>query len=145
MTQVVDLYRSPYFFTTTTGSFAHFDRLVDLQCVEHLRLCIADGAQTFKRLGLVDTHLVALNLSQMGQCPLWTPEFISSWGKHVDFIRFYFETCPYKRVTGLIWLGKLTFKALNTLASSGLPSSSVHGASMLISLGFILKRAPTRG
>ena len=26
-----------------------------------------------------------------------------------------------------------------------LPSSSVHGASMLISLGFILKRAPTRG
>ena len=24
MTQVVDLYRSPYFFTTTTGSFAHF-------------------------------------------------------------------------------------------------------------------------
>ena len=48
------------------------------------------------------------------------PEFISSWGKHVDFIRFYFETCPYKRVTGLIWLGKLTFKALNTLASSGL-------------------------
>ena len=25
------------------------------------------------------------------------------------------------------------------------PSSSVHGASMLISLGFILKRAPTRG
>ena len=28
---------------------------------------------------------------------------------------------------------------------SGLPSSSVHGASMLISLGFILKRAPTRG
>ena len=52
-----------------------------------------------------------------GQRP---PEFISSWGKHVDFIRFYFETCPYKRVTGLIWLGKLTFKALNTLASSGL-------------------------
>ena len=51
---------------------------------------------------------------------LWLPEFISSWGKHVDFIRFYFETCPYKRVTGLIWLGKLTFKALNTLASSGL-------------------------
>ena len=51
---------------------------------------------------------------------LWPPEFISSWGKHVDFIRFYFETCPYKRVTGLIWLGKLTFKALNTLASSGL-------------------------
>jgi predicted amidohydrolase len=50
----------------------------------------------------------------------WPPEFISSWGKHVDFIRFYFETCPYKRVTGLIWLGKLTFKALNTLASSGL-------------------------
>ena len=50
----------------------------------------------------------------------WTLEFISSWGKHVDFIRFYFETCPYKRVTGLIWLGKLTFKALNTLASSGL-------------------------
>jgi hypothetical protein len=48
------------------------------------------------------------------------PEFISSWGKHVDFIRFYYETCPYKRVTGLIWLGKLTFKALNTLASSGL-------------------------
>ena len=48
------------------------------------------------------------------------PEFISSWGKHVDLIRFYFETCPYKRVTGLIWLGKLTFKALNTLASSGL-------------------------
>ena len=29
--------------------------------------------------------------------------------------------------------------------SQGLPSSSVHGASMLISLGFILKRAPTRG
>ena len=28
---------------------------------------------------------------------------------------------------------------------SGFPSSSVHGASMLISLGFILKRAPTRG
>lgn len=27
----------------------------------------------------------------------------------------------------------------------GPPSSSVHGASMLISLGFILKRAPTRG
>jgi hypothetical protein len=24
MTQVVDLYRSSYFFTTTTGSFAHF-------------------------------------------------------------------------------------------------------------------------
>jgi hypothetical protein len=24
MTQVVDSYRSPYFFTTTTGSFAHF-------------------------------------------------------------------------------------------------------------------------
>jgi mannose-1-phosphate guanylyltransferase len=24
MTQIVDLYRSPYFFTTTTGSFAHF-------------------------------------------------------------------------------------------------------------------------
>ena len=28
---------------------------------------------------------------------------------------------------------------------AGHPSSSVHGASMLISLGFILKRAPTRG
>jgi len=54
------------------------------------------------------------------ELPLRSPEFISSWGKHVDFIRFYFETCPYKRVTGLIWLGKLTFKALNTLASSGL-------------------------
>ena len=24
MTQVVDSYRSPYFFTTTTGSFVHF-------------------------------------------------------------------------------------------------------------------------
>jgi len=54
------------------------------------------------------------------RCDNGSPEFISSWGKHVDFIRFYFETCPYKRVTGLIWLGKLTFKALNTLASSGL-------------------------
>ena len=41
-------------------------------------------------------------------------------GKHVDFIGFCFKTCPYKRVTGLISLGKLTFKALNTLASSGL-------------------------
>lgn len=30
-------------------------------------------------------------------------------------------------------------------ADAGHPSSSVHGASMLISLGFILKRAPTRG
>ena len=36
-------------------------------------------------------------------------------------------------------------RAGQTLEDVDLPSSSVHGASMLISLGFILKRAPTRG
>lgn len=72
MTQVVDSYSSPYFLPLQQAHLLVFDRLADLQCFEHLRLCIADGAHFFHRLGLVDTHFVALNLSLMGQGPLRT-------------------------------------------------------------------------
>lgn len=41
--------------------------------------------------------------------------------------------------------GASATEAQSSLLQFGHPSSSVHGASMLISLGFILKRAPTRG
>ena len=52
------------------------------------------------------------------------------WRQHGDRIDLHVQDFASQ---ALKWLRKV------------LQSSSVHGASMLISLGFILKRAPTRG